>query len=154
MGYALPAAIGAYYATKKKVFCFVGDGGLQMNIQELEVLAREQLPIKIFLMNNTSLGMIRHFQEMYFNGNYMQTIPQHGYTVPDFCRIAEAYGIEAIEIHDTQEIKDALKTERPVLFNVVCRPQTYVYPKLAVNHPLYDQDPLIDRELLEKIREL
>lgn len=154
MGYALPAAIGAYYACRDKVFCFVGDGGLQMNIQELEVLARDQLPIKILLMNNSSLGMIRHFQEMYFNGNYMQTVPSHGYTVPDFCRIAEAYGIKAVEIHNMEDMKEDLQSDAPVLFNIICRPKTYVYPKLAVNHPAYDQDPLIDRKLLEEIQAL
>lgn len=155
MGYSLPAAIGAYYASRKKVFCFVGDGGLQMNIQELETVARDHLPIKIFLMNNSSLGMIRHFQEMYFQGNYMQTVPSHGYSIPDFCRIAEAYGIKAVSIHDINgSMKEDLESEKPILFNVLCRPKTYVYPKLAVNHPLYDQDPLINRELLMKIQEL
>lgn len=155
MGYSLPAAIGAYYASREKVFCFVGDGGLQMNIQELETVARDHLPIKIFLMNNFSLGMIRHFQEMYFQGNYMQTVSNHGYSVPDFSRIAEAYGIKAVEIHDINpSMKEDLESEEPVLFNVLCRQKTYVYPKLAVNYPLYDQDPLIDRELLTEIQEL
>lgn len=154
MGYALPAAIGAYYACRDKVFCFVGDGGLQMNIQELEVLARERLPIKILLMNNSSLGMIRHFQEMYFDGNYMQTVPSHGYTAPDFCRIAEAYGIKAVEIHNIEDMKKDLASDEPVLFNIICQPKTYVYPKLAINHPAYDQDPLIDRALLKEIQEL
>ena len=154
MGYSLPAAIGAYYASKQNVFCFTGDGGLQMNIQELEVLARERLPIKIFLMNNASLGMIRHFQEMYFAGNYTQTVPNHGYAVPDFCRIAEAYGIKARNVYEIKDLQDDINSKDPVLFNVICRPHTYVYPKLAVNHPLYDQDPLIDRGLLKQIQEL
>lgn len=154
MGYSLPAAIGAYYAHKKKIFCFVGDGGLQMNIQELEVVARDHLPIKIFLMNNTSLGMLRHFQEMYFAGNYAQTVPDRGYTVPNFCRIAEAYGIQAREIYDVKDMEKDIESEDPVLFNIICRKHTYIYPKLAVNHPLYDQDPLIDRRLLKQIQEL
>lgn len=154
MGYSLPAAIGAYYAYKGPVFCFVGDGGLQMNIQELEVVAREHLPIKIFLMNNTSLGMLRHFQEMYFSGNYAQTVPEHGYTVPDFCRIAEAYGIKARNVYEIKDLQGDINSTDPVLFNVICRPYTYVYPKLAVNHPLFDQDPLIDRGLLKQIQEL
>ncbi len=154
MGYSLPAAIGAYYACKENVFCFTGDGGLQMNIQELEVLARERLPIKIFLINNSSLGMIRHFQEMYFGGNYTQTIPDHGYAVPDFCRVAEAYGIKARNVYEIKDLQEDINSEEPVLFNVICRSHTYVYPKLAVNHPLYDQDPLIDRRLLKQIQEL
>ena len=64
MGYALPAAIGGYYATKKPVYCIVGDGGLQMNIQELQFIVREKIPIKILVINNNALGMIRHFQDI------------------------------------------------------------------------------------------
>lgn len=78
MGYALPAAIGIYYATRRPVVCFVGDGGLQMNIQEFQFLVREQLPVKIIVLNNIALGMIRHFQEMYFGSNYYHTVPGGG----------------------------------------------------------------------------
>ena len=83
MGYSLPAAIGAYYATHKPVICFNGDGGLQMNIQELAFIRRERLPIKVFVFNNYALGMIRHFQEMYFESNYVQTVKGMGYDTPD-----------------------------------------------------------------------
>ena len=84
MGYSLPASIGAYYGTKLPVICFTGDGGLQMNIQELQFIAREKLPIKVVVLNNSALGMIRHFQEMYFDDRYVQTLPEGGYTSPDF----------------------------------------------------------------------
>lgn len=154
MGYSLPAAIGACYAGKKKVFCFSGDGGLQMNIQELQVIAREQLPIKIILLNNQSLGMIRHFQEMYFKEHYMQTVEDYGYTVPDFCKIANAYGIKAKKINKLEDFQEDLMSNEPVLFDVKCRKTTYVFPKLAVHKPIYDQEPLMERGLLEKLKEL
>ena len=67
MGYGLPAAIGAYYATGKPTACICGDGALQMNIQELEWVKRENLPVKIMVMNNEALGMIRHLQRDYFD---------------------------------------------------------------------------------------
>ena len=80
MGYALPASIGACVSTKKPVMCFVGDGGMQMTIEELQYIKSNRIPIKIFILNNNALGMIRHFQEMYFNSNYAYTVLENGYT--------------------------------------------------------------------------
>ena len=74
MGYALPAAIGAYYATGKPVACICGDGAFQMNIQELEWVKRENLPITMMVMNNHALGMIRHLQRDYFEQVYADTL--------------------------------------------------------------------------------
>mgnify|MGYP001603145215 FL=1 len=79
MGFGLPAAIGAWYARSNyKVVTITGDGGIQMNIQELQTIAREKIPIKIIIMNNKALGMIRHFQEMYFESNYYEIGRAHG----------------------------------------------------------------------------
>ena len=152
MGYSLPAAIGAYYACRKPVICFTGDGGLQMNIQELQFVARENLPIKIVLLNNKSLGMIRHFQEMYFDSNYTQTVDEQGYTVPDFCKIAEAYKIASYRItNDFSCLREIFSNNKPAFLDVECGNKTYVFPKLAINRPIYDQEPLIDRELFNKL---
>lgn len=154
MGYSLPAAIGASYGSRqqKQVYCFSGDGGLQMNIQELQVIARDQLPIKIIVLNNNSLGMIRHFQEMYFNKNYTQTVDMNGYSAPDFCKIASAYGIKSRKIKSVEDFKADLESDEPFLFDVECNDSTYVFPKLAVNKPIYDQEPLMDRALLKKLK--
>lgn len=154
MGYSLPAAIGAYYASRRPVICFVGDGGFQMNIQELQYIVRENIPIKIILLNNHSLGMIRHFQEMYFDFKFTQTTTESGYSVPDFCRITEAYGILSIRIDKMEEcakLKEIVSSELPVFIDVNCGNQTYVYPKLAMNKPIHDQDPLIDRKLFNEL---
>ncbi len=153
MGYSLPAAIGAYHASKNTVVCFVGDGGLQMNIQELEYVAREKLPIKIIVLNNKALGMIRHFQEMYFEGNYFQTKNDGGYTAPDFCKIANAYGIESVRITQNDALPD-LTSNLPILIEVVLDENTYVFPKLEFGKPNQDQEPLIDRQLYNKLMEL
>lgn len=155
MGFSLPAAVGACIASgHRPVYAFCGDGGLQMNIQELETIRRERLPIKILLLNNHSLGMIRHFQEMYFQSNFVQTKPEHGYTVPDFVKIAKAYGIPAETVTSIKDISVQLTSDGPAFYDILCRNDTYIYPKLAIHKPIYDQDPLMDRELLTKLKQL
>ena len=108
MGYSLPAAIGCCHATGEVVYSFNGDGGIQMNIQELQTIAREQLPVKIIIFNNSSLGMIRHFQEMYFDRRYVQTVSEGGYTTPDFEALAKAYGISYASARMISDIDDHL----------------------------------------------
>ena len=154
MGYSLPAAIGAYYNSKKPVFCFSGDGGLQMNIQELQYIVREKLPIKIILLNNNALGMIRHFQEMYFKGNYTQSLTGKGYMPPDFEKVFNAYGISSVKINELKDvdgIRDRLLDKEAVLIHIERTEETYVYPKLEYMHPINDQAPLLERELFDKL---
>ena len=155
MGYSIPAGIGAYYANKKKVICFCGDGGLQMNIQEFQFIVREKIPIKIIVLNNRALGMIRHFQEMYFDKCYTQTINNTGYSSPDFCKIAEAYGIKSIRLKNFneqfEEVKHTIENDLPVLIQIEMSDFTYVYPKLKFNEALYNQEPELDKKLLQEI---
>lgn len=157
MGYSLPAAIGAYYGIKKNVVCFNGDGGLQMNIQELQFIARENIPVKVVLLNNNSLGMIRHFQEMYFDSNYTQTQKVGGYTTPNFRKIANAYELRYINVNSIEEIskcEDMLADDKPCFIEINLPDTTYVYPKLAMGRPIHDQDPLLDRNLLKRLMEI
>ncbi|EHL15613.1 hypothetical protein HMPREF9629_01737 [Peptoanaerobacter stomatis] len=158
MGYSLPAAIGAYYAVKLPIICIVGDGGIQMNIQELEFIRREKLPIKIILINNHSLGMIRHFQEMYFNSIFAQTIEEKGYSTPNFSKIALAYDLNYYNINNLDDINDNIKeilcNDIPQFIEIGIKQKTYVYPKLAINKPIEDQEPLMDRDLFETIKKL
>lgn len=151
MGYSLPATIGAYYGSgKKPVYCIVGDGGMQMNIQELQYIKREQLPIKIIVLNNNALGMIRHFQEMYFDARYIQTKPEGGYTAPSFAKIAKTYGIKSSSV-ESDEMKNHKWSDGPELLEVMIRENTCVIPKLEFGKPNQDQEPLIDRKLYERI---
>ena len=152
MGYSLPAAIGAYYASKSPVVCISGDGGMQMNIQELQYIARERLPIKIIVLNNDALGMIRHFQEMYFNGNYYQTKPSGGYNAPNFSKVAGAYGIRNIQIN-MEEIPE-LNDQDPFFMEILIDEDTYVFPKLEFGKPNQDQEPLLDRKLYNELMNL
>lgn len=157
MGYSLPAAIGAYYASRKSVVCVTGDGGLQMNIQELQFIVREKLPIKIVVFNNNALGMIRHFQEMYFNGNYYQTKPSGGYDAPNFSQIAAAYGIRSICWNlDNLPLDPVLEfyDDLPLLVEIRIKEDTYIFPKLKFGKPNQDQEPLLDRELYNRLMKL
>jgi len=152
MGYSLPAAIGAAIGTGKNVYCFCGDGGIQMNIQELQTVVREKIPVKIILLNNEALGMIRHFQEMYFNDNYTQTVPDGGYTVPNFGAVAEAYGLKCSEVSSEEDISESLFSDDvPSLIEVHLHEKTYVTPKLRYGNPNQDQEPLIDRQLYNRL---
>ena len=155
MGYSLPAAIGCAFATGNTVYSFNGDGGFQMNIQELQTIVREQLPIKIVLFNNFALGMIRHFQEMYFQNYFFQTTSFGGYTVPDFKSIAEAYKIPYMSILTLQDItKDIFSVNGPQFIEVKIDEPTYVFPKLEFGKPNHDQEPLLDRELYNYLNDL
>ena len=155
MGYSLPAAIGCACGSNHTVYSFNGDGGVQMNIQELQTVARERLPIKIVILNNYALGMIRHFQEMYFQDNYTQTVADGGYTVPDFEKLAHAYGLDYKSIRDVSDIEaEIFGGNEPAIIEVMINEKTYVFPKLEFGKPNQDQEPLLDRELYSSLMEL
>jgi acetolactate synthase-1/2/3 large subunit len=132
MGYALPAAIGAQMGKREEqVWVTVGDGGFQMNIQELATVAQEKLPLKIAILNNGYLGMVRQWQQLFFEGRYSGT-PLLG---PDFAKVAEAYGITGITVREKGEvvpvIERALATDGPVLIDFVVEQEENVYPMVA-----------------------
>ncbi len=147
MGFALPAAMGYCLASEKKpVVVIVGDGALQMNIQELQTIVRNKLPIKIVVIHNQSLGMIRQFQDSYFEGRYQSTY--WGYNAPDFVAVARAYGIAAKNIILTEEIDAALhwlasEDETPMLLQVMISPEMKVYPKIAFGRPITEMEPFV-----------
>ena len=145
MGFALPAAIGVSFGYKKApVVCIAGDGGIQLNIQELQTIVRNELPVKIVVLNNRCLGMIRQFQDSYFQGRYQSTF--WGYNAPDFTAIAKAYTINSFNVNDESEIEEGLKQmwkdpNQPFLLQVMVDPHTNVYPKLAYGNPITQMEP-------------
>jgi acetolactate synthase-1/2/3 large subunit len=143
MGFALPAAIGAHLAIGDPVVVIAGDGGMQVNIQELETIRRHDLPIKIVVMNNHSLGMVRQFQDSYFGGRQNTTVD--GYSAPSFMRVAEAYRIQS-RLIDERWIPDALEwlwqDNLPALLEVTINPKANAYPKLAWGKGLADMEPI------------
>lgn len=155
MGFSLPAAIGAYYAIRRPIVSFNGDGGIQMNIQELQVIAREKLPIKIVVLNNKSLGMIRGFQEANFNKVYSQTVEGFGYEAPNFEKIAEAYKLDYVNgIEDEDCLMEALSNNRGVLIEISFSADTELVPNFGQNGIIQDQRPYLDRELYDYLMEI
>ncbi|MBR5505640.1 MAG: thiamine pyrophosphate-binding protein [Clostridia bacterium] len=133
MGCGLPYAIGASIANNNLVYCICGDGGFQMNIQELETVKREKLPVKIFVLNNKVLGKISETQHTNHNDRYAQTTAASGYTVPDFEKISEAYGIRAATLESYQQLdeyQDWFCDENPCLFNIMMSEESYLVPKI------------------------
>jgi len=152
MGCALPMAIGASFAQPgKTIIAIAGDGGFQLNIQELQTVYHHNLPIKIILLNNSCYGMVRQFQEQYFNGRCQSTVV--GYSNPDFQEVVSAYKIVTIKISSKDEICNALEKlfndMKPQLLEVRIDGDFKVNPKLSVNRPVEDQDPLLSRQELE-----
>ena len=158
MGYALPAAIGAYYATGKPVACICGDGAFQMNIQELEWVKRENLPITMIVMNNHALGMIRHLQRDYFEQVYADTSEGSGFSSCDFAEVAKAYGISStcMEADEVKEKAAAFlqETEAPKLLEIRMEPGTFAYPKTCLGEPIHNQQPYIPKDVYERLMNL
>jgi acetolactate synthase-1/2/3 large subunit len=143
MGFALPAAIGAAMATGP-VVVIAGDGGFQLNIQELQVIFRNQIPVKIVVLNNGCHGMVRQFQESYFKGRYQSTL--WGYNAPNFVRVAEAYGIKGQAVAVPEDLQAALRVfsadpEEPSLLEVAVDVMTNAYPKLAFGRTFGEMEP-------------
>jgi acetolactate synthase I/II/III large subunit len=150
MGFSLPAALGAAKATGRRVIALAGDGGIQVNIQDLEVIASHRLPVKVIVLNNNCLGMVRQFQDMYFGGRRQSTVI--GYGCPDLAKVADAYGLPAFSITTPESVgsilDQALAMDGPVLVEVKLELDTCVNPKLVVNRPIEDMSPHLDRQEL------
>lgn len=139
MGFGLPSAIGAQVACPdKKVISIVGDGGFQMNIQELILLKEYRLPVKIFIMNNSYLGMVRQWQELFHNGRYSQVDLLSN---PDFTKVAEAYGVKSLTIKDEDEllkIEEIIESDEPILVNCIVTREENVYPMIPAGKSVED----------------
>jgi acetolactate synthase-1/2/3 large subunit len=142
MGFGLPAAIGAQFGNPDhEVWCITGDGSIQMNIQEMAVAVLHGLPIKIALMNNGFLGMVRQWQKMFYDKRYSQV----GLTVgtPDFLKLAEAYGAVGIRVIDPADVPAAIAqaraiTDKPVLIDFVCEMEEDVLPMIPAGKSVAD----------------
>ncbi|MFO7606138.1 MAG: thiamine pyrophosphate-binding protein [Desulfurivibrionaceae bacterium] len=143
MGFALPAALGIALSSGRKTIVITGDGSLQINIQELDTLNRLQLNVAIIVMNNHSLGMVKNFQDMYFNGRNQST--KTGYSCPSFTELATAYGITSLYVSSQIGLKKAIEkitsTTAPILLEIEMPYATECRPRLAFGKPLDDQYP-------------
>ena len=164
MGFGLPASIGACIASNgKRTICINGDGGFQLNIQELETVRRLNLPIKFFIINNDGYGAITNSQRNHFNGFYVASEKNSGMTLADICKVATGYEIKNMRINSNSElkekIKEALEYEGPVVCDVMVHPDQPTAPKLMseklpdgnmISKPLEDLWPFLDREEFEE----
>ena len=138
MGYGFPAAIGAQVAFPgRTVIDIAGDGSIQMNIQELATVVQYNLPVKVMILNNGFLGMVRQWQSLFYKGRYSHT----ALTVsPDFVKLAEAYGAHGLRAREPSEVKDviteALRIKGPVFVDFVVEPEEDVYPMVPAGAPI------------------
>ncbi|TMK39229.1 MAG: biosynthetic-type acetolactate synthase large subunit [Actinobacteria bacterium] len=137
MGFGLPAAMGAQVGCPDQlVCCIAGDGSVQMNMQELATCAQEKIPIKVFIMNNGYLGMVRQWQELFWDKRYSQVDMGD---FPDYLKLAEAYGATGLRFTDKRtlvsDMKDALATEGPVLVDVRVTREENTYPMIPAGQP-------------------
>ncbi len=138
MGYGLPAAIGAQLAFPDRlVVDIAGDGSIQMNIQELMTAVEQRLPVKVLVLNNGHLGMVRQWQELFYNNNCVATNMRWQ---PDFVKLAEAYGAEGVRISTEQDLADllpaALRSPRATVIDVRVEPEENVYPMVPTGAAL------------------
>lgn len=140
MGFGFPAAIGAQLAApESQVIAIVGDGGFQMTLQELSVLQERNLPVKIIIVNNGALGMVRQWQEKFYENRYSESLFP---IQPDFVKLADSYGIKGMKINTQEELQQVLPKALAYLGPVVmdCRVvQTEnVYPMIAPGKGLHE----------------
>lgn len=146
MGYGLPAAIGVKIAKPEAtVVCVSGDGSIMMNIQELATLKRYAIDVKILLIDNSALGLVRQWQELFFDGNYSEVDLSDN---PDFAAVACAFGIQSRSIEQAEEVAGAiewlLNTEGPALLHVMIDPMANVWPLVPPgkpNHKMMKSNP-------------
>jgi acetolactate synthase-1/2/3 large subunit len=139
MGFELPAAMGAKVGKPKEtVWCIAGDGSIQMTIQELSTIARDNIGVKVAILNNNYLGMVRQWQQLFYEKRYIAT-PLH---CPDFVKLAEAYGLPAQNVKTSEEvvpaIQKAMDTDGPYILNFEVEPEENVYPFVPPGASLHE----------------
>ena len=146
MGFGLPAAMGAQAAFRDRlVLCVAGDGSIQMNMQEMAAAVVSKLPVKVIILNNRFHGMVRQWQDLFYEGRYASSYLE---TTPDFVKLAEAYGavgLRASKVGDLDAVlKDAISIEKPVIVDVPTYPFENCYPMIPAggcNHEMILEDP-------------
>lgn len=160
MGYALPAAMGAFLASNRQVVAIIGDGSIMMNLQELQTINHNNIPIKILVINNNCYAVIRRRQEELFRRS-IGTDFKNGVSCPDFKKVASCFGFEYKKINSTNELKtlkDILKIPKHLICEIMAKEdQIYIHSSYRrgengkfMQPPIEDQSPFIDRVLFKK----
>ena len=146
MGYALPASIGAaIYNPEKQIISINGDGGTQLNIQELQTMKFHNLNIKLIIFDNFGYGIIKQFQDSYSSGRHYAT--GKGYSQPDFEKVVKAYGIDYHKVEKIEDIRSELFSAKgPAVIDIFLHPDTMIEPKLEMGRSIEDQFPYLADE--------
>lgn len=164
MGFGLPAAIGASFASpNKRIICFEGDGSIQLNIHELQVMKHHNLPIKLFIYSNDGYLSIKNTQTNLFKGNYVAVNSKSGVSSPDFVKVAKAYGLKAVRINNHKDMEEKIKLvldePGPIVCDINAVRNLMLTPKLMarrdengqfVSPPLEDMWPFLPRDEFKK----
>lgn len=163
MGFGLPGAIGAAFGAGREVMCLNCDGGMMLNLQELQTIAHHNLPVKIFIFNNDGYLMIKHTQKALFSGRYSCSDKKSGVSCPDFSKLAYAFGFPTFQIRTWEDAEEVLPqvqaAKGPVICEVFTHPEQPFVPKLSlvqrkdgsiVSPPLEDLSPLLPRAEIRK----
>ena len=167
MGFGLPGAIGSHFACPdKNIILITGDGGLQMNIQELQSVIHHQIPMKIFVLNNNGYLAISLMQDNLFNSKYIGSNNQSGVSNPDFVKISKAYGLKSFRFENNYDLEssidDVLSTEGPVLCEIMMVENQLLIPRLQsrkdslgniVSSSLEDMYPYLSESEMNQIKE-
>jgi len=167
MGWDLPTAVGASYATGSRVLCIAGDGGIMLNVQELLTIGANRLPIKVFIYNNEGYGSIKATQDNLFESRYVGTNPQSNVFNPDFQALAAAFNIPYFKVRQHSKlgeiIEQTLATDGPAICEVMVSPAQWISPKASSfrnaegkleSKPLDDMFPFLPQEEIEENRRL
>jgi len=161
MGYALPASIGAHYATKKQIVAVIGDGTMMMNIQELQTIFHNDLPIKILIINNDCYAIIRRRQKDLFRTRIIGTDKSNGVSCPDFEKVSKSFGIRYERISSSEELRQNIKKILQIKGSVICEifakeDQDYIHSSYRTNEngkfvqpPIEDQSPFLKKEIIK-----
>jgi acetolactate synthase I/II/III large subunit len=155
MGYSMPATIGAYLADKtKNIICTIGDGSMQMNIQELATISHFNFPVKIIVLNNNGYGLIKLTQDMWLDSRRVGVDKSSGLGMPNIIKIAKAYDLETVEIKNHRELDKkldyVLKSKKPVVCDVRINENQKVLPKLEFGRAIHDLSPRLNEEEIKQ----
>lgn len=155
MGWALPASIAACLAeSSTSAYCIVGDGSFMMNIQEIQTLKTYNLPVKIICLSNNGYSMIQQTQDQWLDGKYIASSPNGGVSLPSFCSICTAFGIQTSRVSTNSELPDKLQwlssSDSASFLLIDIDSRCRVTPQVKYGRPNEDPEPLLERELFLK----
>jgi acetolactate synthase-1/2/3 large subunit len=149
MGWALPAAIGSYFANPiGQIICVIGDGSLMMTLHELATLKHHKIPLQIFLMNNSGYSMIKQTQDQWLDSKYYASSQEGGLSFPSYAALAQAFELRYYELSTEEMLNSCLQDVRagPTLYNVIISSTASVIPQVKFGHPNEDMEPLLPRD--------